>query len=48
MSILKYLDVSQLEKIDMSDCAGVIIINKDDYTYEQIKDKLIFPYYGVL
>lgn len=47
MSILKYLDVSQLKKIDMSDCAGVMLVNRNELVYEKIKDKIVFPYYGV-
>ena len=50
MSFFKCWTMNQfekLEKIDMSDCAGVITSNKDEFIYKQIKNKLIVPYYGV-
>ena len=40
-------ELEKLERIDMSDCAGVMLVNRNELVYEKIKDKILFPYYGV-
>ena len=40
-------ELEKLERIDMSDCAGVMLVNSNELVYEKIKDKIVFPYYGV-